>query len=187
MAGGGSEGPTLKFTPTWVVAGVCSVIVAVSLAAERGLHSAGKYLKKKNQNPLYEALLKVKEELMLLGFISLLLTVCQNTITKICVKESVMKKWLPCKAKLKAKATAHFELESISGITRRLLAVGGEAQLGYCAKKGKVPLLSVEAFHHLHIFIFVLAIVHVTFSHYCFWWVKGTPMETVGGVSCKRA
>ncbi|KAK9911336.1 hypothetical protein M0R45_035253 [Rubus argutus] len=163
MAGGGSEGPTLEFTPTWVVAGVCSVIVAVSLAVERGLHSAGKYLKKKNQNPLYEALLKVKEELMLLGFISLLLTVCQNTITKICVKESVMEKWLPCKAKFKAKATAHFELESISGITRRLLAAGGEAQLGYCAKKGKVPLLSVEAFHHLHIFIFVLAIVHVTF------------------------
>lgn len=28
----------------------------------------------------------------------------------------------------------------------------------------KVPLLSLEALHHLHIFIFVLAIVHVTFS-----------------------
>lgn len=27
----------------------------------------------------------------------------------------------------------------------------------------KVPLLSHEAIHHLHIFIFVLAIVHVTF------------------------
>lgn len=28
----------------------------------------------------------------------------------------------------------------------------------------KVPLLSLEGLHHLHIFIFVLAIVHVTFS-----------------------
>lgn len=28
----------------------------------------------------------------------------------------------------------------------------------------KVPMLSLEALHHLHIFIFVLAIVHVTFS-----------------------
>lgn len=30
--------------------------------------------------------------------------------------------------------------------------------------QGKVPLLPLEALHHLHIFIFVLAIVHVTFS-----------------------
>ena len=84
MAGGG-EGPTLEFTPTWVVAVVCTVIVGISLAAERALHSGGKYLKRKKQKPLYEALLKVKEELMLLGFISLLLTVFQNRITKICV------------------------------------------------------------------------------------------------------
>jgi len=32
------------------------------------------------------------------------------------------------------------------------------------AFQNKVPLLSVEALHHLHIFIFVLAVVHVTFS-----------------------
>ncbi|KAJ0956794.1 hypothetical protein HanPSC8_Chr01g0019671 [Helianthus annuus] len=30
--------------------------------------------------------------------------------------------------------------------------------------QNKVPLLSLEALHHLHIFIFVLAVVHVTFS-----------------------
>lgn len=29
--------------------------------------------------------------------------------------------------------------------------------------QNKVPLLSLEALHHLHIFIFILAIVHVTF------------------------
>lgn len=30
--------------------------------------------------------------------------------------------------------------------------------------QGKVPLLSLEALHQLHIFIFVLAITHVIFS-----------------------
>lgn len=30
--------------------------------------------------------------------------------------------------------------------------------------QGKVPVLSAEAVHQLHIFIFTLAIVHVTFS-----------------------
>ncbi|KAM1369786.1 hypothetical protein ACFX15_039602 [Malus domestica] len=170
MAGGG-EGPTLEFTPTWVVAVVCTVIVAISLAVERALHSGGKYLKKKKQKPLYEALLKVKEELMLLGFISLLLTVFQNRITKICVNPKIMDKWLPCKlhhdGHLDGKETAHYSATSvfggIFGPTRRLLAAGAKAQQGYCGKKNKVPLLSVEAFHHLHIFIFVLAIVHVTF------------------------
>lgn len=61
MAGGGGEGETLEFTPTWVVAAVCTVIVAISLAAERLLHFGGIYLKTKNQKPLYEALQKVKE------------------------------------------------------------------------------------------------------------------------------
>ncbi|KAL7247122.1 hypothetical protein ACSBR2_002105 [Camellia fascicularis] len=72
MGGGGEGGggTTLEFTPTWVVAGVCTLIVGISLAVERLLHFTG---------------------------------------------------------------------------------------------KNKVPLLSVEALHHLHIFIFVLAIVHVTF------------------------
>jgi len=59
--GGGEEGNNLEFTPTWVVAVVCSVIVAASFAAERFLHYGGKFLKKKNQKPLYEALQKIKE------------------------------------------------------------------------------------------------------------------------------
>ncbi|XP_050224691.1 MLO-like protein 1 [Mercurialis annua] len=173
MSGGG-EGETLEFTPTWVVALVCTVIVAISLAVERLLHYGGIYLKKKHQKPLYEALQKIKEELMLLGFISLLLTVSQNLFAKICVPDHVMTTMLPCKLSDKggvhdsesATTTEHFQrsfVASILGTTRRLLAESAEAHLGYCGKKGKVPLLSIEGLHHLHIFIFVLAIVHVTF------------------------
>ncbi|XP_022155783.1 MLO-like protein 1 [Momordica charantia] len=178
MAGGG-EGTTLEFTPTWVVAAVCTVIVAISLALERLLHFLGKYLKKKNQKPLNEALQKVKEELMLLGFISLLLTVFQGAISKLCVPESLTKHLLPCDLKDKPKeghnsssgetgssTTEHFQtffVSTISGTARRLLSEGSASQAGYCAQKNKVPLLSLEALHHLHIFIFILAIVHVTF------------------------
>ncbi|KAJ6360297.1 hypothetical protein OIU77_004324 [Salix suchowensis] len=173
MSGEG-EGETLEYTPTWVVAAVCTVIVALSLAVERLLHYCGIFLRRKNQKPLYEALQKIKEELMLLGFISLLLTVSQNFIAKICVPENVVNDLLPCKLSEKKKeeglksnsTTSHFQSffpGTISGTVRRLLAETSEANLGYCAKKDKVPLLSVEAIHHLHIFIFVLAIVHVTF------------------------
>ncbi|MCD9641186.1 MLO-like protein 1 [Datura stramonium] len=159
MSGGGEgEGSTLEFTPTWVVAAVCTVIVAISLAVERLIHYTGKYLKKKNQKPLYEALQKVKEELMLLGFISLLLTVLQGRIVKICVPEDVVRHLLPCSL---SGAPSHASPESAHH--RRLLAEEAAAG-GYCSAKHKVPLLSLEALHHLHIFIFVLAIVHVTFS-----------------------
>ncbi|XP_031287181.1 MLO-like protein 1, partial [Pistacia vera] len=95
MASGGGG---VEKNPTWVVAIVCSCIVVISLAFERSLHYLGKFLKRKNQKSLYEALLKIKEELMLLGFISLLLTVFENVITDgICIPKDLANKWLPCK------------------------------------------------------------------------------------------
>ncbi|GJM88615.1 hypothetical protein PR202_ga04695 [Eleusine coracana subsp. coracana] len=100
MGNAGEGEAALQFTPTWIVAAVCSIIVVISLAAERGLHHLGKgmqTLKKNNQRPLYEALLKVKEELMLLGFISLLLTVLQGTILRICIPRGWSNYMLPCK------------------------------------------------------------------------------------------
>ncbi|KAH9726491.1 MLO-like protein 1 [Citrus sinensis] len=107
---------------------------------------------------------------MLLGFISLLLTVFQGMIAKICISEELASKWLPCDKKAHkaaTKSTAHFEsffssFTSHHGAGRRLLAESS-ASSDYCAGKGKVPLLSITALHHLHIFIFVLAVVHVTF------------------------
>ncbi|KAA8532194.1 hypothetical protein F0562_006664 [Nyssa sinensis] len=172
MAGGeGTAATTLEYTPTWVVAAVCTVIVAISLAVERILHYAGKYLKNKNQKPLFEALLKIKEELMLLGFISLLLTVFQERINTICIPKHLSNHWLPCKKQsTETSSTTHFQRTSTffsaflngSGTGRRLLAEASSTP-SYCDKKGKVPLLSTTALHHLHIFIFVLAVVHVTF------------------------
>jgi len=40
-----AEEAALQFTPTWIVAAVCSIIVLISLAAERGLHHLGKVRK----------------------------------------------------------------------------------------------------------------------------------------------
>ncbi|GAY56913.1 hypothetical protein CUMW_175550 [Citrus unshiu] len=130
---------TLEYTPTWVVALVCGVIVIISLAVERFLHYIGKAL-------------------------------FQGMIAKICISEELASKWLPCdkkEHKAATKSTAHFEsffssFTSHHGAGRRLLAESS-ASNDYCAGKGKVSLLSITALHHLHIFIFVLAVVHVTF------------------------
>ncbi|XP_065860883.1 MLO-like protein 1 isoform X2 [Euphorbia lathyris] len=156
-------GVNLEYTPTWVVALVCSIIVAISLAVERILHYLGKLLKRKKQKPLFEALQKIKEELMLLGFISLLLTVSQAWINKICIPQDLANKWLPCKKKT-SETTAHFQTAFFSfisgGSARRLLADSADSNT---CDDGKVPILSTTALHHLHVFIFVLACVHVTF------------------------
>ncbi|CAI0433314.1 unnamed protein product [Linum tenue] len=180
---GYEEGVNLEFTPTWIVAGICSVIVGVSLGVERLLHFTGTYFKRKKQKPLHEALQKVKEELMLMGFISLLLTVSQNLVVRFCVKEDLLTTMLPCPLDLEqqggrlpphhGETAEHSKMEAfptkamVRGLARRLLAEAAESEsvskTGYCARKGKVPMLSLEAIHHLHIFIFVLAIVHVTF------------------------
>ncbi|KAI3676110.1 hypothetical protein L1987_85709 [Smallanthus sonchifolius] len=150
-----SESRSLEYTPTWVVAVVCSIMVIISLLAERGLHHLGKLLKRRRQDALYEALQKLQEELMLLGFISLLLTVSQRMISKICIPKHLANYMLPCK---REETNEHLKL---SNYGRHLLSEDLGTQL--CAHKGKVPLVSLEGLHQLHIFIFVLAVVHVIF------------------------
>ncbi|GLT73702.1 hypothetical protein SLA2020_455400 [Shorea laevis] len=170
-------GVSLEYTPTWIVAIVCSVIVIISLAVERILHYTSKYLKKKERKvkPLFEALQKIKEELMLLGFISLLLTVFQDRISKFCMPVNLANKWLPCSKDSEKKSTiSHFQTFFSSllprATVRHLLAASSSSSpelldpaAAHCKAKGKVPLLSLTALHHLHIFIFVLAVVHVIF------------------------
>ncbi|WJZ84679.1 hypothetical protein VitviT2T_004273 [Vitis vinifera] len=69
---------------------VCTIIVAMSLTVKRLLHFLGKHWKKKNQKPRFWDSRKVKEESMLLGSFSLLLTVFQNLITEFCVPKRVV-------------------------------------------------------------------------------------------------
>lgn len=75
-----------------------------------------------------------RAELMLLGFISLLLTVFQGAIQRTCIRESLTYHMLPCKRK-EAKTTAHyatkFFFSGVLGNTRRLLA-GGESGSTHC-------------------------------------------------------
>ncbi|CAH2078093.1 unnamed protein product [Thlaspi arvense] len=144
---------SLEYTPTWVVAFICFIIVLLSLLAERGLHHLGKCLKRRRQDALFEALQKLKEELMLLGFISLMLTVSQAAIRHICVPEALVSNMFPCKKPLESH---HAPQSSHSLIinTRHLLSTGPSPD------NWKV---SVEALHQLHIFIFVLAVFHVIF------------------------
>lgn len=86
-------------------------------------------------------------ELMLLGFISLLLTVFQSKINEICIDKHLTDDWLPCKKKddssSSSSTTSHLQitaaffsslLPGTGGFHRRLLAEASSTQ-GYCEKK----------------------------------------------------
>ncbi|XP_028756986.1 MLO-like protein 6 [Neltuma alba] len=153
---GVSGGRNLEETPTWAVALVCFVLILISIIIEHILHLIGKWLKKKHKSDLYESLEKIKSELMLLGFISLLLTVGQDPISRICVSEQVAGTWHPCS---KREEVMMHEVGRTGAVNpRRVLAAGGSDK---CTAQGKVPLVSPEGIHQLHIFIFVWAGFHV--------------------------
>lgn len=165
MAGGG--GRSLEETPTWAVAIVCFVLVAISIVIEHVLHLIGKWLQKKHKRALYEALEKIKAELMLLGFISLLLTVGQEPISDICISKSVADTWHPCSKKQEYKKDHGDEhrrkllsFTDSDGSFRRILAGSGTDK---CEEKGKVAFVSTDGIHQLHLFIFVLALFHVLY------------------------
>ncbi|KAJ4726000.1 MLO-like protein [Melia azedarach] len=171
---GASGGRSLEETPTWAVAVVCFVLVAISIFIEHIIHLIGKWLTKKHKRALYEALEKIKSELMLLGFISLLLTVGGNLISKICIPESAANTWHPCNKKEEEEQNKEAEETTDYENRRRLLAVaasGGSLRRALaaassgdkCAAKGKVPFISSDGIHQLHIFIFVLAVFHVLY------------------------
>ncbi|KAG6693403.1 hypothetical protein I3842_10G165400 [Carya illinoinensis] len=138
-------GSSLEYTSTWIVALVCFIIVLLSLCAERGLHHLGKFLTHKGQDQLHGALQKLKEGL----------------ISRICIPTHFASFMLPCKRDTgSSNGSEHYSHRAVRN-QRQLLSE--DTNSGHCQNEGKIPLLSLEALHQLHIFIFVLAVVHVIF------------------------
>lgn len=94
-------------------------------------------------------------ELMLLGFISLLLTVFQNRISTICIAKHLTDDWLPCNKEEKdeedANSTAHFLINSFfPGAGRRRLLAGASDAQGHCEKQVTI-IQSVSPFSLVNI------------------------------------
>ncbi|KAK9145193.1 hypothetical protein Sjap_005096 [Stephania japonica] len=174
MAGEGegllSHSKELDQTPTWAVAAVVAIIIVVSIILEKVLHHVGEYFVERRKKALFEALEKVKGELMVLGFISLLLTFGQNYISRICIPLRIADSMLPCPYR------GGDHVEPVKGPAppveehhrRRLLSnerrfLSGDDEDPTC-QAGYQPLISIHGLHQLHIFIFFLAVFHVVYS-----------------------
>ncbi|CAK8538768.1 unnamed protein product [Lathyrus sativus] len=157
-----SGSKNLDQTPTWAVACVCTIFILISFVLEKSLHKIGMWLGERQKRALLEALEKVKAELMILGFISLLLTFGQTFIVKICIPANVSHTFLPCSYD----STQHASNEAEHH--RKLLFyehryLSEDATPVQC-KEGKEPLISANGLHQIHILIFFLAVLHVLYS-----------------------
>ncbi|KAF5190891.1 Mlo-like protein, partial [Thalictrum thalictroides] len=100
--------------------------------------------------------------LMLLGFISLILTIGQSYVASICIPLKYANTMLPChKRKTYEPADGGEHHRRLLWSERRFLAGGGD---GPKCKMGEEPLISLDGLHQLHIFIFFLAVFHVMYS-----------------------
>ncbi|KAM7495470.1 hypothetical protein LguiB_030079 [Lonicera macranthoides] len=130
------------------------------------------WLQKTNRKPLFSAVEKMKEELMLLGFISLLLTATSSVISNICIPSRFYDSaFAPC-----TRADVDEEQEETENYTsqeRKLLTtflsphsfrrVLNVLNQNTC-KEGHEPFVSYEGLEQLHRFIFVMAVTHVSYS-----------------------
>ncbi|KAL8046538.1 hypothetical protein ABFX02_08G184100 [Erythranthe guttata] len=167
----GKELRSLALTPTWSVATVLTVFVAVSLLVERSIHRLGNWLKKTDRKPLVAAMEKMKEELMLLGFISLLLTATSSIISNICIPSKFYDStFSPC-----TKKDVDEERENSNSNSRRLLMTffgfGSQSHRRVLnvlnqntCRENYEPFVSYEGLEQLHRFIFVMAITHISYS-----------------------
>nr|KAJ0214578.1 hypothetical protein LSAT_V11C400185800 [Lactuca sativa] len=80
---------SLALTPTCSIAIVMTIFVLVSLLVEESIRYLSNWLKKMKRKPMLAAVEKMKEGLMLLGFISLLLAVTSSSISNIWYTQTI--------------------------------------------------------------------------------------------------
>ncbi|XP_059646900.1 MLO-like protein 3 [Cornus florida] len=193
MAAGDNSVRSLEYTPTWALATVCLFMVSVSILLEHSIHLLTNWLKKHRKVALNDAVDRIKSELMLLGFMSLILAVTQVQISNICISTRLADIMLPCsKPKNTTSTTTVVEdyqvYSTVFGVVGHLLHVNGfynntnnswtphrgldeeekvpvneTATTDSCAE-GKVPLVAQEGIQQLQIFIFVLAVMQIVYS-----------------------
>ncbi|KAL9448383.1 hypothetical protein AB3S75_015794 [Citrus x aurantiifolia] len=161
------QGRSLAETPTYSVASVITVLIFVCFLVQRAIYRFGKWLKKTGRKALFASLEKIKEELMLLGLISLLLAQWARWISEICVNSSLFSsKFYTCSEedngihqKMLSKSSFLFLNESHVP-PKGIINNHKSHQCG----EGHEPFVSLEGLEQLHRFLFVLGITHVLYS-----------------------
>lgn len=140
-------GKGIEESPTWRIAVFVVLFFAISVCTEFMLHKLQHYLQRERLVGMEGALRKVKDELMLLGFISLTLLVVENDLAKICLNNDPF--W-----------------DSWGGVRCSEHSTPATDSTDNCPD-GQRAFLDIRAMHQVHVLIFVVAIIHVTFACFC--------------------
>ncbi|MCO5604393.1 hypothetical protein L7F22_058558 [Adiantum nelumboides] len=137
------ETAALLNSPTWAIACTCAVFIIISLIAERAIFYIGRLALNYSKAALMEAFEKLKEELIMVGFISIALTVGQNWFSKLCVPTKWSTIMLLCVPDAESNSTE---------------------EANSSCKEDHVLFMPAESIHQLHILMFILALVHVVYT-----------------------
>ncbi|XP_016652321.1 PREDICTED: MLO-like protein 2 [Prunus mume] len=155
------KGGSLEETPTWAVSVFALFFFFLSFIIESSIHHLTTFLNRRRRKSLNRALMKFKTEMMKLGLVSLLLTISEVPISKICVAQTLADTFLPCKYVEDAEPAVSSATQlSGSNSTSFSKEVNDE---NYCEAKGMVSLVSREGVLQLNIFISLLAVFHVLY------------------------
>ncbi|XP_051140331.1 MLO-like protein 4 isoform X2 [Andrographis paniculata] len=149
---------SLAETPTWAVATVVTVMVSLGFCIHSALTKFGKWLDRTKRKHLLAALVKIKEEVMVFGVLSLLMGHWIIFVAKICVKSSAMSsRFYPCAAM----NNHHHQLHLLNHSIGRVLL--DNLHKDFCPED-RQPFVSYESLEQLHRFLFVLGVTHVSYS-----------------------
>ncbi|CAB4273265.1 unnamed protein product [Prunus armeniaca] len=177
------KGGSLEETPTWAVSVFALFFFVLSFIIDSSIHHLTTFLNRRRRKSLNRALMKFKTEMMKLGLVSLLLTISEVPISKICVAQTLADTFLPCKYVEDAEPAVSSATQlSGSNSTSFSKEVNDE---NYCEAKrkkrdngsnnerkeerggwegrGMVSLVSREGVLQLNIFISLLAVFHVLY------------------------
>ncbi|KAH7442346.1 hypothetical protein KP509_03G083800 [Ceratopteris richardii] len=132
--------------PTWGIAMVCAIFIIVSLVVERVIDEIRRSLyTSRNHGALLRAFEKMKNELFMVGILSITLLMGESLFPKLCLPRKIYAAAPLCKHPLEDAAITIEEEPSA-------------CQAGY------ISFMTTENIHDLHIFVFILAAVHIVFS-----------------------
>ena len=130
-----APGKTIEEEPSWIVVTVLFCFLLISILVEYSMEYIEHKLKQ--SKGLSSVLRKVKDELMLMGFISLVLVAIEDQLVSICIPVDAMV-GVPC------------FFDPSSKVYNSTLDVGKHQ-----CEDGYTSFLDVSAIHHIHILIFI--------------------------------
>eukprot|EP00244_Chara_vulgaris_P014572 TRINITY_DN919_c0_g1_i4.p1 TRINITY_DN919_c0_g1~~TRINITY_DN919_c0_g1_i4.p1 ORF type:complete len:486 (+),score=77.07 TRINITY_DN919_c0_g1_i4:260-1717(+) len=175
-----TQGKNLEETPSYRIALVVFVFIAASLLIEHTFHHLIHYLEHQRKKGLHQAVEKVKDELMLLGLLSLILSVFSTYFATMCIKEEDTFEWYPCSQadirKLRVDRKEYWFKSTVypneptadKQKTIDTFYIDRKKGLGGCKDPGYEPWITFDAANYLHYLVFVLAVVLIVYASVSF-------------------